>query len=193
MDTHSVKTLLLDLPSIGYGASVVSSSSAAAAAAAATSSSSATVAAAHSRKAPASYTKIVVKGMTRVEMTLKVVMSSDMPTEQFVEQYVKLVPDADLAEFQKVLDMRGVRKVDQAPFVEHFRSGKISKSNFSPLNLNFFFCSYQDHRTSKCSFLFLHPPTPSILLLRHRDAKYQPRRGVQDQEAREPHQEKALR
>ena len=139
LDTHSVKTLLLDLPSIGYGASVVSSSSAAAAAAAAaTSSSSATVAAAHSRKAPASYTKIVVKGMTRVEMTLKVVMSSDMPTEQFVEQYVKLVPDADLAEFQKVLDMRGVRKVDQAPFVEHFRSGKISKSNFSPLNLIFF-------------------------------------------------------
>ena len=82
--------------------------------------------------------------MTRVEMTLKVissttppsikgcryqlvfssihvVMSSDIPTEQFVEQYVKLVPDADLAEFQKVLDMRGVRKVDQAPFVDHFR------------------------------------------------------------------------
>ena len=46
LDTHSIKTLLLDLPSIGSKVAA--------------------------RKAPASYTKIVVKGMTRAEMTLKV-------------------------------------------------------------------------------------------------------------------------
>ena len=46
LDTHSIKTLLLDLPSIGSKVAT--------------------------RKAPASYTKIVVKGMTRAEMTLKV-------------------------------------------------------------------------------------------------------------------------
>lgn len=45
LDTHSLKTVLLDLPSIG--SQVL-------------------------RKAPASYTKIVVKGMTRAEMILKV-------------------------------------------------------------------------------------------------------------------------
>ncbi|KAE8624962.1 hypothetical protein XENTR_v10006107 [Xenopus tropicalis] len=45
LDTHSLKTVLLDLPSIG--SQVI-------------------------RKAPASYTKIVVKGMTRAEMILKV-------------------------------------------------------------------------------------------------------------------------
>ncbi|KFQ28609.1 Vacuolar protein sorting-associated protein 53, partial [Merops nubicus] len=45
LDTHSLKMVLLDLPSIG--SQVV-------------------------RKAPASYTKIVVKGMTRAEMILKV-------------------------------------------------------------------------------------------------------------------------
>ena len=45
LDTHSLKTVLQDLPSIG--SDVV-------------------------RKAPASYTKIVVKGMTRAEMILKV-------------------------------------------------------------------------------------------------------------------------
>ncbi|KAJ3591245.1 hypothetical protein NHX12_009191, partial [Muraenolepis orangiensis] len=44
LDTHSLKTVLLDLPSIG--SQVL-------------------------RKAPASYTKIVVKGMTRAEMILK--------------------------------------------------------------------------------------------------------------------------
>merc|ERR1719499_221111 len=96
LDTHSIKTLLLDLPSVGSKVA--------------------------SRKAPASYTKIVVKGMTRAEMTLKVVMSPHDPLEAFVEQYIKLVPDAEAAEFQKVLDMKGVRKVDQAAFVEYFRT-----------------------------------------------------------------------
>ncbi|GCC24612.1 hypothetical protein chiPu_0003014 [Chiloscyllium punctatum] len=49
LDTHSLKTVLLDLPSIG--SQVI-------------------------RKAPASYTKIVVKGMTRAEMILK--MANDI-------------------------------------------------------------------------------------------------------------------
>ncbi|KAG7282533.1 hypothetical protein CRUP_020248 [Coryphaenoides rupestris] len=52
LDTHSLKTVLLDLPSIG--SQVL-------------------------RKAPASYTKIVVKGMTRAEMILKVVMAPHEP------------------------------------------------------------------------------------------------------------------
>lgn len=52
LDTHSLKMVLLDLPSIG--SQVV-------------------------RKAPASYTKIVVKGMTRAEMILKV-------TQPFLKQ-----------------------------------------------------------------------------------------------------------
>jgi len=75
LDAHSVKTLLLDLPTAGSASRIGASAG---------------------RKAPASYAKAVIKGMTRIEMTLKVVMSSDMPLEQFVEQYVKLVPDADL-------------------------------------------------------------------------------------------------
>ena len=69
LDTHSLKTLLLDLPTVG--SKVVS------------------------RKAPASYTKIVVKGMTRAEMTLKVVMSPSEPINAFVEQFNKLLTDAD--------------------------------------------------------------------------------------------------
>ncbi len=111
LDAHSVKTLLLDLPSMGSGATTAAAGGKKSAAAAAA-----------SRKAPPSYTKVVVKGMTRVEMTLKVVMSGELPAEQFVEQYAKLVPDADAAEFQKVLDMKGVRKVDQAPYAEMFRA-----------------------------------------------------------------------
>ena len=47
-------------------------------------------AAAGSRKAPASYAKIVIKGMTKAEMILKVVMSPAEPAKAFVEQVHKL-------------------------------------------------------------------------------------------------------
>lgn len=57
LDTHSLKMVLLDLPSIG--SQVV-------------------------RKAPASYTKIVVKGMTRAEMILKVCLLQGLCSEGLV-------------------------------------------------------------------------------------------------------------
>ena len=53
-----------------------------------------------------SYTKIVVKGMTRGEMILKVVMSPHEPPQGFVDNYTKLLAESDSTEFQKVLDMK---------------------------------------------------------------------------------------
>lgn len=98
LDTHSVKTLLLDLPWLGSQV-------------------------ANKGKAPASYTKIVIKGMTKAEMTLKVVMSNPSdPPKDFVEQYVKLVTEPDLTEFQKVLEMKGLRKLEQAPYLDIFKT-----------------------------------------------------------------------
>ncbi|KAK2506839.1 hypothetical protein MC885_018340 [Smutsia gigantea] len=79
LDTHYLKTVLLDLPSIG--SKVV-------------------------RKAPASYTKIVVKGMTRAEMILKVVMAPHEPLVVFVDNYIKLLSDCNTETFQKILDMK---------------------------------------------------------------------------------------
>ena len=74
-------------------------------------------------KAPASYTKIVIKGMTKAEMTLKVVMSNPSdPPKEFVEQYVKLVTEPDLTEFQKVLEMKGLRKLEQTPYLDIFKT-----------------------------------------------------------------------
>jgi len=60
--------LLLDLPTVG--SKVLGSSSAGNA----------------GKKAPASYAKIVVKGMTKAEMILKVAMSPAEPPKSFVEQ-----------------------------------------------------------------------------------------------------------
>uniref|UniRef100_A0A3Q2Z1V5 Vacuolar protein sorting-associated protein 53 homolog n=1 Tax=Hippocampus comes TaxID=109280 RepID=A0A3Q2Z1V5_HIPCM len=79
LDTHSLKTVLLDLPSIG--SQVL-------------------------RKAPASYTKIVVKGMTRAEMILKVVMAPHEPPVVFVDNYIKLLV-CWFAQFQIILDSSG--------------------------------------------------------------------------------------
>jgi hypothetical protein len=53
-----------------------------------------------------SYTKIVVKGMTKAEMILKVVMAPTDPAKAFADQFAKLLPEADPSEFQKVLDMK---------------------------------------------------------------------------------------
>ncbi|XP_029467279.1 vacuolar protein sorting-associated protein 53 homolog isoform X2 [Rhinatrema bivittatum] len=94
LDTHSLKTVLLDLPSIG--SQVV-------------------------RKAPASYTKIVVKGMTRAEMILKVVMAPHEPSVVFVDNYIKLLADCSTDTFQKILDMKGLKRSEQSGMLELFR------------------------------------------------------------------------
>uniref|UniRef100_A0A673GDQ1 Vacuolar protein sorting-associated protein 53 homolog n=1 Tax=Sinocyclocheilus rhinocerous TaxID=307959 RepID=A0A673GDQ1_9TELE len=87
-------TVLLDLPSIG--SQVV-------------------------RKAPASYTKIVVKGMTRAEMILKVVMAPHEPSVVFVDNYIKLLADSNPETFQKILDMKGLKRSEQSTMLELFR------------------------------------------------------------------------
>uniref|UniRef100_A0A8D0PKB0 Vacuolar protein sorting-associated protein 53 homolog n=1 Tax=Sus scrofa TaxID=9823 RepID=A0A8D0PKB0_PIG len=94
LDTHSLKMVLLDLPSIG--SQVV-------------------------RKAPASYTKIVVKGMTRAEMILKVVMAPHEPLVVFVDNYIKLLTDCNTETFQKILDMKGLKRSEQSSTLELFR------------------------------------------------------------------------
>merc|ERR1712142_1459160 len=98
LDAHSLKTVLLDLPSIGSAVS---------------------------RKAPASYTKIVVKGMTRAEMILKVVVAPAAdPTslKAFVENYIKLLADPDATNFQKVLEIKGLKRNDQSLMLDLFRN-----------------------------------------------------------------------
>lgn len=65
---------------------------------------------------------MVVKGMTRAEMILKVVMDASETNAKYVAQYNRLLPDSDPSEFQKILDMKGVRRSDQQPLVDLFRA-----------------------------------------------------------------------
>lgn len=102
LDTHSLKTVLLELPSIGSQVN---------------------------RKAPASFTK-VVKGMTKAELILKAFMSPSEP-KMFTEQYLKLLPDCQLSEFYKVLEMKGLKKNEQNIYVDEFRLQKPSNHDES--------------------------------------------------------------
>ncbi|XP_075988380.1 vacuolar protein sorting 53 isoform X2 [Anticarsia gemmatalis] len=96
LDTHMLKTALLELPSIGSEVR---------------------------RPAPATYTKVVIKLMTKAEMILKLVMAPlDGNLEGFVAQFVQLLPECTVAEFHKVLDMKGA---------------KLSKAQLSSLDVLF--------------------------------------------------------
>lgn len=86
LDTHSLKTVLLELPTIESQVN---------------------------RKAPASYAKTVIKGMTKAEMIVKIVMANINPHALFIEQYLKLLPDNTLAEFHKICDMKGIKRTDK--------------------------------------------------------------------------------
>lgn len=94
LDTHSLKTILLDLPSIGSQVK---------------------------RKAPASYSKVVVKGMTKAEMIIKIVMQPTTPPQTFIEQYLKLLPESSQTEFNKIMDMKGLKRSDSTYLVELYK------------------------------------------------------------------------
>lgn len=64
---------------------------------------------------------MVVKGMTRAEMILKVVMDASDTNSKYVAHYTRLLPDSDPSEFQKILDMKGIRRSDQQLLVDLYR------------------------------------------------------------------------
>ncbi|KNC86697.1 hypothetical protein SARC_01164 [Sphaeroforma arctica JP610] len=62
---------------------------------------------------PASYTKMVLKNMTKVEMSLKVVMTPTTPNDMFVQTYLALLPDDDQSTFQRIVLMKSLKKQDE--------------------------------------------------------------------------------
>lgn len=88
LDTHSIKTILLELPSIGSQVR---------------------------RKAPASYTKVVLRGMAQPEAIVKLCMAPIGGAHAaYAEQYARMLPGSTVAEFGRVLEMKAVvRRADQ--------------------------------------------------------------------------------
>uniref|UniRef100_A0A914HZG1 Ribosome biogenesis protein NOP53 n=1 Tax=Globodera rostochiensis TaxID=31243 RepID=A0A914HZG1_GLORO len=101
LDTHSLKTFLLNLPSVE--SAIVT-------------------------KPPTQYTAILNKGMTKAEMILKALMADKTNQEEFVAHFARILPDSDAAELQRILEMRPIRKTEQNQIIRIYKT-KIEDAN----------------------------------------------------------------
>ena len=79
--------------------------------------------------APPSYIKRVSQAMSRVDPILKTLQVRPSPPEALVQAYLIHVADKSDANFRKILDLKGIRKADQAHLVELFQAHRASPRN----------------------------------------------------------------
>ncbi|CAH1435177.1 unnamed protein product [Lactuca virosa] len=91
LDTQAVKTILLDIPSLGKQQ--------------------------QASGAAASYSKFVSREMSKAEALLKVILS---PVDSVADTYSALLPEGTHSEFQRILDLKGLKKADQQTILEDF-------------------------------------------------------------------------
>lgn len=92
LDTHTLKKVLINLPC--YNSDI--------------------------RTAPASYTKAAIKGMSKAEMVLKVVLVPHNVVNSFIESYFKLLPESNAVEFQRILEVKGIKKNETSQLLEAY-------------------------------------------------------------------------
>uniref|UniRef100_A0A1B6MRN2 Vacuolar protein sorting-associated protein 53 homolog n=1 Tax=Graphocephala atropunctata TaxID=36148 RepID=A0A1B6MRN2_9HEMI len=100
LDTLALKTVLLQLPSIGSQVTP---------------------------RTPTSYNEVVIKGMSRATMILKIVMTPITPGTYFVDRFLKLLPESNIEEFQKILEMKGLKTIEKTDLLSIFSSKKYSE------------------------------------------------------------------
>ncbi|ERM99232.1 vacuolar protein sorting-associated protein 53 A isoform X1 [Amborella trichopoda] len=88
LDTHAVKTILLEIPALGRQSST----------------------------APG-YAKFVSREMSKAEALLKVILS---PVESVADTYRALLPEGTPLEFQRILELKGLKKADQQAILDDF-------------------------------------------------------------------------
>lgn len=91
LDTQAVKTILLDVPSLG-----------------------------HQTSGAAGYSKFVSREMSKAEALLKVILS---PVDSVADTYRALLPEGTPMEFQRILELKGLKKVDQQTILDDFNKG----------------------------------------------------------------------
>ncbi|CAG8578254.1 11332_t:CDS:10 [Diversispora eburnea] len=58
---------------------------------------------------------------TKIETILKTILKSHDPPEGLVENYIFLIADKNLGNFQKILELKGLKKNEQPPIIEIFQ------------------------------------------------------------------------
>ena len=67
-----------------------------------------------------SYNRVVAKSIGRLDIMLQVIMSPESPPEGFVDHYLVLIPCQSFSDFQKMLDLKGVRRMEQNNLLDIF-------------------------------------------------------------------------
>uniref|UniRef100_A0A803QIK0 Vps53 N-terminal domain-containing protein n=1 Tax=Cannabis sativa TaxID=3483 RepID=A0A803QIK0_CANSA len=88
LDTQAVKTILLEIPTLGRQTS-----------------------------GAASYSKFVSREMSKAEALLKVILS---PIDSVADTYRALLPEGTPMEFQRILELKGLKKADQQTILDDF-------------------------------------------------------------------------
>ena len=78
---------------------------------------------------PPSYIKRVSQAMSRVDPILKTLQVRPSPPEALVQAYLIHIADKSDVNFRKILDLKGIRKPDQAHLVELFQAHRASPRN----------------------------------------------------------------
>ncbi|XP_011010101.1 PREDICTED: vacuolar protein sorting-associated protein 53 A [Populus euphratica] len=102
LDTQAVKTILLEVPSLGRQTS-----------------------------SAASYSKFVSREMSKAEALLKVILS---PVDSVADTYRALLPEGTPMEFQRILELKGLKKADQQTILDDFNkhSPAIAQPSIAP-------------------------------------------------------------
>ena len=79
--------------------------------------------------ASTSYTKRVSQAMSRVDPILKTLQVRPSPPEALVQAYLIHIADKSDANFRKILDLKGIRKPEQAHILELFQAHRASPRN----------------------------------------------------------------
>ncbi|KAK0630013.1 Vps53-like protein [Bombardia bombarda] len=95
------------------------------------SSSVSSAAAAPHNPPPAGFVKRVNQSMTRIDPLLKTLQVRPSPPEGLVQAYLIHIGDRSDTNFKKILELKGVRKQDQAHLIELFAIHRDSYSNTS--------------------------------------------------------------
>ncbi|XP_057980569.1 vacuolar protein sorting-associated protein 53 A isoform X2 [Malania oleifera] len=102
LDTQAVKTILLDIPSLGKQTS-----------------------------SAANYSKFISREMSKAEALLKVILS---PVDSVGDTYHALLPEGTTLEFQRILELKGLKKADQQSILDDFnkRGSGITQPSIAP-------------------------------------------------------------
>ncbi|KAG0130386.1 Vps53-like protein [Tuber indicum] len=83
---------------------------------------------------PVSYIKHVQRSMSKIDTLLKTLQVQSSPPECLVQAYLIHVCDKSDTNFRKILDLKGIRRQDQASFVELFRAHMVTHDNLVEAN-----------------------------------------------------------